>query len=385
MQQFDYIIVGTGASGLMLAYQMVQDAFFAEKRLLLIDKTIKNQNDRTWCFWEKGAGQWDAIVSKQWEQVTISDATYSTTTAITPYVYKHIQSADFYTHVFTVLGAQNNVTMVQDTVANIVDHGHEVAVHTTATVYRATHVFNSGLIDTSYLQQRTYPVLQQHFVGWFVTTPTPQFDAEVATFMDFDVAQLGNTRFMYVLPFSSTMALFEYTLFSADLLDRKAYEDEIRAYLAAQHITGYEITAQEQGVIPMTCYEFRRSASQNVLPIGTAGGWTKPSTGFTFQNSAKKVTALVDFLKTKQPLQQFDRRTRYWYYDLLLLDVLATKNDQGARLFTRLFQKNKVTTILRFLDEETTFLQELRIMASMPAFTFLKAMLRSVFRILRSV
>ena len=36
---------------------------------------------------------------------------------------------------------------------------------------------------------------------------------------------------MYVLPFSYTEALVEYTLFSKDLLEDKEYEDEIKQYL----------------------------------------------------------------------------------------------------------------------------------------------------------
>ena len=38
MQEHDYIITGTGASGLMLAYRMAKDPFFDRKSILIIDK-----------------------------------------------------------------------------------------------------------------------------------------------------------------------------------------------------------------------------------------------------------------------------------------------------------------------------------------------------------
>ena len=38
MVQFDYIIVGAGASGLMMAYRMSKDSFFDNKKILIIDK-----------------------------------------------------------------------------------------------------------------------------------------------------------------------------------------------------------------------------------------------------------------------------------------------------------------------------------------------------------
>jgi lycopene beta-cyclase len=52
-QIYDYIIVGAGAAGLMLANAMALDPFFSDKRILILDKDPKEANDRTWCFWEK--------------------------------------------------------------------------------------------------------------------------------------------------------------------------------------------------------------------------------------------------------------------------------------------------------------------------------------------
>ena len=48
MAQYDYIILGAGASGLMLAYRMSQDKFFDDKSVLIIDKTKDKGNDRTY-------------------------------------------------------------------------------------------------------------------------------------------------------------------------------------------------------------------------------------------------------------------------------------------------------------------------------------------------
>ncbi len=66
MVKSDYIILGAGASGLMLAYRMSQDAFFDDKSILIIDKVKNKGNDRTWCYWENGEGEWDYILQKSW-------------------------------------------------------------------------------------------------------------------------------------------------------------------------------------------------------------------------------------------------------------------------------------------------------------------------------
>ncbi len=372
MQKYDYIIVGTGASGLMLAYHMVMDSFFDQKQILLIDKEVKDKNDRSWCFWEKENGIWDTVVHKKWSHIFFNSESYSNHASIFPYTYKLIKSKDFYEFVFTVLKEKSNVTIVHEKLINIIDEGTIVEVETDKQIHLSSKVFSSVLVSNDYKNQSKYPLLNQHFIGWFIKTETPVFDSDTATFMDFKIAQKGNTRFMYILPISKTEALLEYTLFSENLLEDQEYEDEISKYLNTKGIKKYTITHRERGCIPMTCYEFRKQNSKNVLYIGSAGGWTKPSTGYTFQASSKKVEKLLLFLKKRKALSSFEKRTRYWYYDLLFLDVLYTKNQKGTTLFSRLFRKNKVVRVLKFLDEETSFIEDLRIIWSMPSREFLK-------------
>ena len=48
----DFIICGGGASGILLLKALQEDAYFSQYSILLIEKEVKNSNDRTWCFWE---------------------------------------------------------------------------------------------------------------------------------------------------------------------------------------------------------------------------------------------------------------------------------------------------------------------------------------------
>ncbi|OED45233.1 lycopene cyclase [Flavobacteriaceae bacterium (ex Bugula neritina AB1)] len=374
MQKYDYIIAGMGASGMMLAYRMSEDSFFNNKKLLLIDKEVKNQNDRTWCFWEKETTIWDALVSKEWNHILFNSNSFSDSIDIIPYQYRLIRSKGFYQYVLENIYQKDNITIVKEKVISLKDEDTIVEVETDQRIYLGSKVFMSVLLSSEYKTQQKFPVLNQHFIGWFIRTKTPFFDQETATFMDFDLNQKENTRFMYVLPLSATEALFEYTLFSENLLDTKEYETEIIAYLDRKGIEGYQIIEKEKGCIPMTCYDFRKQNSKNILHIGTAGGWTKPSTGFTFRKASKKTEKLVGFLKKNNDLSRFEKRTRFWYYDVLFLDLLSKENQHGAELFSRLFKKNKAVDILKFLDEETTVVEELRIMTTMPAGKFLKVL-----------
>ena len=61
-EYFDYIICGAGASGLLLANSMIEDDFFKDKKVLLIEKDNKSLNDRTWGFWDNKANVLDSII-----------------------------------------------------------------------------------------------------------------------------------------------------------------------------------------------------------------------------------------------------------------------------------------------------------------------------------
>ena len=52
---FDFIICGGGASGLLLLKALREDNYFDNYSVLLIEKEVKNKNDRTWCFWESSS------------------------------------------------------------------------------------------------------------------------------------------------------------------------------------------------------------------------------------------------------------------------------------------------------------------------------------------
>ena len=60
-----------GCAGLSLAVHLIQSGKFSDKKILLIDKESKIQNDRTWCFWENENGLFQNIVYKSWEKVWI--------------------------------------------------------------------------------------------------------------------------------------------------------------------------------------------------------------------------------------------------------------------------------------------------------------------------
>jgi len=373
MQHYHYIFTGSGLSALMTVYEMLLSGKFKNKSILLIDENTKKANDRTWCFWDEN-NLFDEIVSKKWNQAIFANEKFNRVLELTPYQYKKINGLDFYELVFKKISEHKNIHFLNEKVVDFTELGNHCVVKTKEETFTCNKIFNSIYNPEVVTAQNKFPLIQQHFIGLFIKSKDAVFTPNCATFMDFSVEQKGNTRFMYVLPTSSTEALLEYTLFSKDLLSKEEYESEIKKYIENLGITEYEIIEKEQGNIPMTCYPFWKHNTKNVINIGSAGGWTKASTGYTFKNASKKSKALVQFLKSESDFSKFHKKDKFWFYDLLLLDILSSKNELGSKIFSSMFKKGESTVIFNFLDEETSIWEDLQVIWKCPKMMFVKAL-----------
>ncbi len=374
MQHYHYIFTGSGLSALMTVYEMILSGKFNDKSILLIDENPKKSNDRTWCFWDENQ-LFDEIVSKKWPKATFSNEKFSRILELAPYEYKKIEGVAFYEMVFKKISEHKNIHFLNQKVVDFSELGNHCVVKTEAENFTCNKVFNSIYNPKEVTSQSKYPLIHQHFVGWFIKSKEPVFTPNCATFMDFSVELKNNTRFMYIMPTSTTEALLEYTLFSKNLLSKEEYETEIQNYITKLGISEYEIIEKESGNIPMTCYPFWKNNSKNIVQIGSAGGWTKASTGYTFKNAIKKSKALVQFLKTESDFTKFHKKDKFWFYDLLLLDILNSKNHLGPNIFSAMFKSGSSEVVFKFLDEETTFLEDLQVIWRCPKMPFIVALL----------
>jgi len=370
----DYVILGAGCAGLSLLMRMIRSEKFADKKILLIDKAPKTYNDRTWCFWEKQNGFFEEIVYKKWHSLNFYGPDYLCELDIAPYQYKMIRGIDFYNYCFEEIKKQNNVEIIFDEVKDIFFQNG------TAIVSLGNKQFNTGnpiIFNSIYVSSKSNSSdihLLQHFKGWKIETERPVFNPAIATLMDFRVRQDEGTTFSYTLPFSETKALIEYTLFTERLLNETQYdmalEKYIREFLKIDH---YKITEKELGVIPMTNEKFQFYRN-GMYHIGTAGGQTKPSSGYTFQFIQKQSERILNCLMTGHSLQDISSTPkRFHFYDTVLLRLLKERKLGGDKIFSKLFENNKASTVFKFLDNETSIREELKLIATLPAMPFLKA------------
>ena len=383
MKYYDYIFTGAGLSALMTVYKMVLSGKFKDKSILLLDENTKKTNDRTWCFWKTNDSLWEESISKKWDSALFANENFRRGLDLQPYQYNMVKGIDFYNQVFDLISKQENITFMNHKVSEIEESENLILIKTESETFSCSKLFNSIYDKQKAESQTEYPILQQHFIGWFIKSEQAVFNQDQATFMDFSVEQKGNTRFMYVLPTSTTEALLEYTLFSHKHLKTGEYENEILKYIENLGITNYKIVEKEQGSIPMTCYPFWKANTKNIINIGTSGGWTKASTGYTFKNSDKKSSELVAFLQRETDFTKFHKKTKFWFYDLLLLDILDRKNELGSRIFYSLFKKGNPSLIFKFLDEETSLKEDIQVILKCPKTLFTKALIHVGFKLIK--
>ena len=373
MERFDYIICGGGASGLLLSNALLSDKHFNDKKILIIEKESKTDNDKTFGFWNDKESVLDNIVFKEWEYAEFIDSNSHNSFLLSPYKYKMIKSNEFYLYIGDKISKASNFTYLNSTVNEIDQVNNKVK--TNDGEFSSSIIFSSIYNEVSF---KKYPLLKQHFIGWTIETKNESFDDNKITFMDFSVDQKDEIRFMYILPFSKNKALIEYTLFSSDIISDDEYEKEIKAYLKKKNILNYSIVEKEKGMIPMTCYPFFENNTDTYFQIGTAGGWSKPSTGYTIKNSIEKIDIIINSLKQNKPLSKIRFKNRFWYYDLLFLDVLIASKGKGSQVFSDLFKNNDPIKIFKFLDEKTSVMEELSIFLSVDIKTFVRSLIKRI-------
>lgn len=376
---FDYIIIGNGLAGLQLALKFSKDSFFDNKQIALIDLSIKNTNDKTWCFWEKDSGNWDHIVYKSWNSTKFFSSNKSINLDLDPYQYKMIRSLDFYQDAKTIISRKKNFHFIIDEVIDVKEN-KGVTITTKKNTYSANFVFDSRITEDFLNKKDNYTRINQHFKGWIIETEKAVFSPEMFTMMDYRLKDGQQTTFTYVLPFSTKKALVEFTYFTEKVVNEQTYDHYLKQYiLDFLKIEKYEVLEVETGIIPMTDFPFEHYNSERITKIGTAAGWVKGSTGYSFKHTEKKVSKIIENLKCNDRASKNLNNKKHQFYDAIFLKVLKDENDKGEWIFEQFYSKNSISGMFNFLDEESSFLEELKIMHSLFSFSFIKAFFKTLF------
>jgi lycopene beta-cyclase len=152
----------------------------------------------------------------------------------------------------------------------------------------------------------------------------------------------------------------------------KDYDQQIKNYIEKHlKIKDYKITYKEEGAIPLFYPSYEKE--KNKINIGTAGGMTRLSTGYTFLNIQEHSKFISDNIENISNANKFELNKKYQFLDDIFLRVLNKHPEKMPEIFFNMF-KTSSKTVIKFLSNKSNYLEDLNIIFKMPKMTFIKAL-----------
>ena len=353
MKEFDYIIIGGGCAGLSLAYELEIHEKLKDKTLAIIEPRSEYKKDKTWSFWKVTSHNFDDCVKKSWENFSINVPGKTNYLEYKDYPYQSIDSGLFYEKINNKLKENKNIFFFKD--------------------IKEVNTKNSFIFNSVPNIKKDHLNLWQHFCGVEIEIKNDFFDEEIFNLMDFDCEQRESVHFFYTLPYSKNKALIETTWLSKmNDNSQKDYDNQIKEYIEKHlKIKNYEITYKEEGAIPLFYPSYEKE--KNKINIGTAGGMTRLSTGYTFLNIQEHSKYIRKNIENISNSKRFEISKKYQFLDDIFLRVLNKHPEKMSNIFFNMFRTSP-KTVIKFLSNKSNFFEDLKIILKMPKWTFIKAL-----------
>jgi len=356
MKDFDYIIIGGGCAGLSLAYELEIHKKLENKTLAIIEPRDEYKRDKTWSFWKIISHNFDDCVKKSWKNFSINIPNKTKFLECKKYPYQSIDSGLFYKKVNEKLKQNKNI--------NFFKNINEI------------NTKNSFIFNSVPELNANNNGLWQHFCGVEIETKNNFFDDEIFNLMDFDCEQRKSVHFFYTLPFTKNKALVETTWLSLMNDDsEKDYQNQIKKYLENHlNLKEYKINYKEEGAIPL--FYPSNKIEKNKINIGTAGGMTRLSTGYTFLNIQEHSKFIRKNLENITQTKLFGIQKKYQFLDKIFLRVIKKNSENMPDIFFKMFSSSS-NAVIKFLSNKSNILEDFSIILKMPKWTFIKALFRN--------
>ena len=351
MKEYDFVIIGGGCAGLSLAYELDTHNKLNDKTLAIVETREEYKRDKTWSFWKVNEHNFNDCIKKSWKQFSIKTNSETKVIKCDQFPYESIDSGLFYEKINTRLKKNKNIKFFK----NINDLN-----------ISKSFIFNS----LPYVKEDSDSNLWQLFHGVEIETREDFFNESNVNLMDFNCEQRDRVHFFYVLPFSKNRAMIESTWLSKKSDSLKDYESQIKVYLNNLGIKDYKINYREEGAIPLF-YPINRK-EKNKINIGTAGGMTRLSTGYTFLNIQEHSKYIRKNIENIEMTKVFEIGKKYRFLDEIFLKVLKKHPEKMPNIFSKIFNSSYRTAI-KFLSNKSNTIEDISIILKMPKWIFIKS------------
>ena len=369
--EVDVLVIGGGAAGLSLGRRIALSN--SGRRVLILDGRGDYTDDRTWSFWSNASHDMRHLIRHEWRQWRFDDGASLHDHGVAGQTYQTIRGLDFYNEARRVIARNRSVELklgVKVTglrAAQPDGSGARVAVETSEGPLIARHV-----VDT---RPPSGPALLfQCFAGSEIDHGgLLPFRPDVAGLMTRMRVDEHGFAFTYVLPFTTTTALVEFTRFSRRALSPLQLAQERDAELRALGLGTSRVIREERGVLPMGAFEDPLAVPAGVVMAGNGGGAIRPSTGYAFMRIQRWATDCASRLaRGLAPVGHPRDGVMQRQLDRIFLQVLRETPERTPEYFMALASRVAPDRLLRFLTDRATPLDMAAMVASLPVAPFLQ-------------
>lgn len=363
-----------------LAYQLAQSPLRG-RSILIVDRDTKALNDRSWTYWTTTYTPLDHLVYRSWDRAAVVGNSFQQVYDLRPYQYKMMRGIDFYQGMREALQTVPGITFLKGRVGDVSDSKDPGVAQAVidGIPYGAKYIFDSTFSPKEMIKgPDRYHYFLQHFKSWEIETFEDVFDPHTATLYDFRVPQKDCPRYFSILPYTRRRGRVQYTLISEHTLKPHEYDRAIADYLEKNlHIQRYRTEAVEMGAVPLSDRPYPRRLGKRVIAIGTKGGSVHPWSGYAFQRIQKDTAAVIySLINYGHPFQVPGKPAYFRTFDMLMLRLMQQEGHLFSQLFIHLFKKNTIQDIFRYIDQDASFGDSLKLVASLPRKPVVRALLQ---------
>ena len=145
MNNYDFIIIGAGCSGLSLLYEMNKSNILKNKTCAIFDKRKQFTKDKIWSYWNVFdhsfsdclLDQWDKVIVKGNEEIVLDCKDFT---------YQSVNSEKFYDKILKNVANNKNIKFFLDhSVDEISEEDGQITIKCKNEIFKANLVFDSSL------------------------------------------------------------------------------------------------------------------------------------------------------------------------------------------------------------------------------------------------
>ena len=350
----DIIIIGTGASAMLLAQSLIQRKCFRSLRIIGPARGVHTIRFSYWSGSE--STPFDRFTDASWSNLIAFGATGSQIDIpLSRFEYRSLDAQAWISELHRDVRAARGVDWIETMAEEIAPSSDGVTVYTPLGQFEADWVFSSGGTPAA------SPTCWQRFEGWNVNVVEPM-DQESATLMDFRTPAEGDFRFIYALPLGPHQLFIEHVSYQP--CDHAAH---IRTHLdTVLAPNGWECLETERGATPAFRTPPPRRDGRHVR-IGVAGGLAKTATGYALLRMWRDAEGIAEGLSSReQPRLTKPIGGLHKVADHFFLHLLQHAPHRLPGLMESLFAGTSGDSVLAFLDDRATIREQIDVALSTP-------------------